>query len=87
MVISGLYIETVPGKAEYVAKELVKKKGVEVHHIEKDYKIVLTIELETIDHCYRTADTFKDIDGVLITCLAYSNFEDEAYSFYENGQQ
>lgn len=87
MVISGLYLETVPGKAAYVAKELEKLEGVEVYHVEKDYKIVLTMELDTVDESYRTADSFKEIDGVLTTCLVYSNFEDEAYPYQEKDWQ
>lgn len=79
MVISGLYIETVPGKAELAAKELEKKKGVEVHHIEDDYKIVITLETETTDESYKIADTFKHVEGVLTVCLVYSHFEDDPY--------
>lgn len=79
MVISGIYIETIPGKAEQVAKQLEKKDGVEVHHIESDYKIVITLEAETTDKSYKTADTFKEIDGLLTICLVYSHFEDDPY--------
>lgn len=79
MVISGLYLETVPGKAHTVAKELERKESVEVHHIEGDYKIVITIETETADESYKIADTFKEIDGILTTCLVYSHFEDDPF--------
>lgn len=79
MVISGLYLETVPGKARIAAQELEKKNGVEVHHIEEDYKIVITLETDTADESYKIADTFKEIEGVLTTCLVYSNFEGDPH--------
>ncbi|MDQ0156697.1 chaperone NapD [Robertmurraya andreesenii] len=79
MVISGLYLETVPGKAFLAAEELAKKEGVEVHHIEEDYKIVITLETETADQSYKIADSFKEIDGILTICLVYSNFEEDPF--------
>lgn len=79
MVISGIYIETISGTAKLVSNELGNIDGVEVHHIEKDYKIIITLETETVDQSYRTAETFKKIDGVLAIYLAYTNFEDEPF--------
>ncbi len=77
MVISGIYIETIPGGANNAAALLAEINGVEVHHIEDDYKIILTIEAESINKSYEIAETFKPIDGILTICLAYSNFEEE----------
>lgn len=77
MVISGIYIETIPGVASKVTKTLQKMEGVEVHHIEDEFKIILTVEADTVDGSYKIAEKFKQIDGVLTICLAYSNFENE----------
>lgn len=77
MVISGIYIETIPGEAYKAAEILAEINGVEVQHIEDDYKIILTIEAESINKSYEIAETFKPIDGILTICLAYSNFEEE----------
>jgi periplasmic nitrate reductase NapD len=80
MVISGIYIETISGFASQVAKELVKLEGVEVHHVEDELnKIVITLEAESVDMSYKVADTFKTIEGVLSTCLVYSNFEEDPF--------
>lgn len=79
MVISGLILETVPGKALLAVKELEKKDGVEVHHVEEDYKIIITLETVTADQSYRIAETFKEIEVVLTVCLVYSNFEDDPF--------
>ncbi|WP_077215356.1 chaperone NapD [Bacillus dakarensis] len=87
MVISGIYIETIPGQALAAANELVKKEGVEVHHIEDDLKIILTLEAESVDRSYKVADTFKEVDGVLTICLVYSNFEDDPLCKEADGWQ
>ncbi|WP_053363004.1 chaperone NapD [Bacillus sp. FJAT-27251] len=79
MVISSLYVETVPGRAANAAKVLERMKGVEVHHIEQDYKIVLTLEADTVDESYQVSNLFKGIDNVVLVCLVYHYFgEDEA---------
>jgi periplasmic nitrate reductase NapD len=79
MVISGLYVETTLGKAQQVAEELVKIKGVEVHHVHEEVKVILTLETETVDQSYRIAETFKEITDVRAICLVYTNFEDEPF--------
>ncbi|MGJ7921557.1 chaperone NapD [Neobacillus sp. LXY-4] len=79
MVISGLYVETIPGQAKGVAASLDQIAGVEVHHIQDDYKIVLTIEADTIEKSYKTAESFNKINGILAICLVYTNFEDEPF--------
>lgn len=80
MVISGMYIETIEGAAVEVAKQLNKLDGVDVHHIEEESnKIVLTLEANSVDKSYHVANTFKLIEGVLSTCLVYSNFEEDPF--------
>ncbi|OLS40348.1 chaperone NapD [Bacillus sp. MRMR6] len=79
MVISGIYVETIPGQANIAAKILAQKVGVEVHHIHDGEKVILTLETDTVDESYRTAETFKEIEGVLAICLVYTNFEDEPF--------
>lgn len=80
MVISGMYIETIEGTATSVAKELEQLDGVEVHHIEEDSnKIILTLEADSVVKSYKVADAFKLIDGVLATCLVFSNFEEDPF--------
>jgi nitrate reductase NapD len=79
MVISGMYVETTKGQAKQVAEKLTEITGVEVHHIHDDVKVIITLETETVDQSYRTAETFKDIEDVLAICLVYTNFEDEPF--------
>lgn len=87
MVISGMIIETVQNKAEVVALELEKIKGVEVHRIMDGYRLVVTIEAETVDKSYVIADSFKDMDYLLTVCLAYLNYEDDPSAVKEYIEQ
>lgn len=88
MVISGMYIETIEGAAVKVAMLLKNLEGVEVHHIEEESnKIVLSLEAHSVDKSYHVADTFKLIDGVLSTCLVYSNFEEDPFYTKADGFQ
>lgn len=76
MVISSLLIETMENQTEAVAKKLSNIEGVEVHHIE-GYKIIITVEAETIDQSYDITKEFINIEGVIIINLIYCNFEDD----------
>lgn len=79
MVISGIYVETIEGKAGIAAEKLAQLPGVEVHHIHEEKKVILTLETDTVDQSYRTAEQFKCIQNVLGICLVYTNFEDEPF--------
>ena len=50
--------------------------GVEVHE-RKGYKLVVTIEADTVDASSDTAGSFVGIPGVLGVNLVYCNFEDD----------
>lgn len=76
MVISSLVVNTVADSTKDVASALNKIKGVEVHEI-VDFKIVVTLESETVDTSADTANTFQEIPGVLSVNLIYVNFEDD----------
>ena len=54
MVISSLVIETAPALTADVARELDLREGVEVHEV-NEYKIVVTIEAETVDASHAVA--------------------------------
>ncbi|UII54269.1 chaperone NapD [Cytobacillus spongiae] len=79
MVISGIFIESIQGLATQTAKDLEAFKGVEVHHIEDEYKIVLTLEAPSVNESYEIAEQFKQVAGVLTICLVYTNFENDPF--------
>lgn len=76
MVISSLVIETIPQLVEQVADELARRAGVEVHEI-NGYKVVVTIEADTVDDSHAIASDFVGIEGVTGINLVYANFEDD----------
>lgn len=76
MVISSLVVETTPEHTAAVAQELAQRTGVEVHET-NDYKIVVTIEAETVDDSHDIASGFIGIGGVTGINLVYANFEDD----------
>ena len=82
-VISSLVVETAPEYTQVVASELPQKPGVEVHGIE-GYKIVITIESETVDESHDIANGLMDITGVIGVNLVYLNFEDDK-TIYPDG--
>ena len=82
-VISSLVVETVSGYTDAVAKALAEIEGVEVHGIE-GYKIVITIEVETVDLSHDIANSIVPITGVIGVDLIYLNFEDDK-TIYPDG--
>ena len=76
MVISSLVVETMPEHTDAVAKELAQREGVEVHET-NGYKVVVTIEADTVDDSHEIASAFIGIEGVTGINLVYANFEDD----------
>ena len=83
MVISSLVVETVPEHTAAVADALPGYAGVEVHGVQ-DYKVVITIERDTVDESHDVADEIALLDGVLNVNLIYLNFEDDR-TIYPDG--
>lgn len=75
MVISSLVVETLAERTDEVARKLAAIEGVEVHEI-NDYKIVVTIEADSVDASHATASSFIKIEGVVGINLVYCYFED-----------
>ncbi|MBO4352413.1 MAG: chaperone NapD [Eggerthellaceae bacterium] len=83
MVISSLVVETAPEYTGAVAAKLPGLDGVEVHGVE-GYKIVITIERDTVDESHAVANSIVPIEGVLGVNLIYLNFEDDK-TIYPDG--
>ena len=82
-VISSLVVETAPEYTDAVSKELAGLDGVEVHGVD-GYKIVITIEAETVDESHAIASGMINITGVIGVNLIYVNFEDDE-TIYPDG--
>ena len=83
VVISSLVVETAPEHTDAIAARLPEMDGVEVHGIE-GYKIVITIEAETVDESHDIANRIPFIEGVIMVNLIYLNFEDDK-TIYPDG--
>jgi len=83
VVISSLVVETASSYTAAVARALPQMPGVEVHSIE-DYKIVITIEADTVDESHDIANSIVPITGVIGVNLIYLNFEDDP-TIYPDG--
>ena len=83
MVISSLVVETAPAYTDAVARELPQRAVVEVHEV-NGYKIVITIEADTVDESHDIADAIALMTGVLNVNLVYLNFEDDK-TIYPDG--
>lgn len=70
-----MVVETLVGRTDAVARELACIEGVEVHGV-NGYKIVVTIEADSVDASHATASAFVQIEGVVGVNLVYCNFED-----------
>ena len=82
-VISSLVVETAPEYTDAVSTELAGLDGVEVHGVD-GYKIVITIEAETVDESHAVASGMINITGVIGVNLIYVNFEDDE-TIYPDG--
>ena len=82
-VISSLVVETAPEYTDAVSTELAGLDGVEVHGVD-GYKIVITIEAETVDESHAIASGVINITGVIGVNLIYVNFEDDE-TIYPDG--
>ena len=76
VVISSLVVEARPDAVDAVARALAAMEGVEVHEV-NGYKIVVTIEADTVDDSHEIASGFIGIEGVTGINLVYANFEDD----------
>lgn len=76
MVISSLVVECVQGYVDQVKAQLEAMDGVEVHEVH-DYKLVVTIEAETVDDSHDIANSFVPLTGVIGVNLVYLNWEDD----------
>lgn len=75
MPVSGIVVTCVAASAERVAAQLTEVKGVEVHGVLEDGRIVAVVEADTVDGEVALVTGLDDIEGVVSVQLAYHNFE------------
>lgn len=75
MPVSGIVVTCVPASAESVALKLAELKGVEVHGVLPDGRIVAVVEADTVDGEVELVSGLEELAGVVSVQLAYHNFE------------
>lgn len=78
MNISGVVVHAKPDVLERVRAKITELAGVEVHAVDKDGKMVVTIEKESDQDVADTFETLVKLDGVLSTSMIYHHFEAES---------
>ncbi|SDZ37410.1 nitrate reductase NapD [Evansella caseinilytica] len=78
MIISGAFILTKKGEASRIATIVNNFPGVEVHHIDIEAKIIITVEAATIEDCYHIAEKIEKVNGVLNFSVVYITHDDGA---------
>jgi nitrate reductase NapD len=76
MPVSGIVLTCGAGSADDVALRIAAIKGVEVHGVLPDGRIVAVVEADTVDGEVALVTELQEIEGVVSVQLAYHNFED-----------
>lgn len=86
MNIGGVLVLSKPEHADAVSSELIRLDGVEVHAINENGRLVVTIEKETANELADTLTLFNDINGVLSATVIYHHAEDDVDTETDNQQ-
>ena len=77
MNISGVVVHAKPEGLAQVRAQLTELDGVEVHAVEQNGKMVVTIEKESDQDIADTFEILSKLDGVLSASMIYHHFEAE----------
>lgn len=75
MPVSGIVVTCMAASAESVAGRLAELKGVEVHGVLPDGRIVAVVEADTVDEEVALVSGLEELEGVVSVQLAYHNIE------------
>jgi nitrate reductase NapD len=76
MPVSGVVVTCRTDNAADVARRIALIKGIEVHGVQQDGRIVAVIEADTVHDEVALVTDLHEIDGVVSVQVAYHNFED-----------
>ncbi len=80
MSISSLVVHASPDNASALSKRLERLKGVEVHTVTDDGRLVVTVDIEDEREAADTLMNLQREDGVLSASLIYNHFDTQAGS-------
>ncbi|HSH30700.1 MAG TPA: chaperone NapD [Thiohalobacter sp.] len=78
MNISGVIIHVRPEQAATMKQRLCERKGVEVHAVTQDGRLIVTVEEEGERAMADAVVGLQNLPGVLSASLVYHQFEEDA---------
>lgn len=77
MVITGLLVKTKPGEGRTIAKQLEGIKGLSIHGVFEEHKVVTVLETDSIGEAHAiTNDKIISLKGVTAAYPAYINWDE-----------
>lgn len=77
MNICGVLLHLRPGAAERVGAELAGFPGVEIHHLTRDHRMIVTVEEREDAAAGETLLALHRVEGVIAAGLVYHHAEPE----------
>ena len=76
MPVSGIIITCAEGYSQEVSSRISSMRGIEVHGILPDGRIVAVVEADTVEGEVDLVAGLHEVEGIQAVRLAYHNFED-----------
>jgi len=76
MNISGVIVHSRPEKISGVRERLAALPGVEIHAVDNDGRMVVTVEEANDRRMADTVNSLQDLDGVIAASMVYHHIED-----------
>ena len=77
MNICGILVHSRPENTDVVRERLTNITGIEVHGINEDGRMVITLEEDNEDRMADTLMSLQDVDGVVSASMIYHHREED----------
>ena len=75
MELAGLIVRALPRHLQSVESSLMSVPGIEIHHIDPDGRMIVTIELDSHKALSNSISLLQGLDKVLAVSLVYQHSE------------
>lgn len=76
MELAGLIVRALPKHLEKVETDLLTVPGIEIHHIDPNGRMIVTLEQDTHKAFSNSISLLQDLDDVLAISLVYQHSEE-----------
>jgi len=76
--ICGVFVQTTPARLDEVENALANTPGVDIHQIEEDGRMVVTVEDTPDKYASQTLSELRLVEGVLSASLVYHHCDTES---------